>query len=112
MVEFHPHRGNVKALLKSPQVAAMLTQKAHPMARRIQGDTPKSKRAGGGGTARSTKVEAPDKSASGDRVRVRITQRSYSGRRRPRGGAAAPLQFGNKITEQRSHMTRSLRRSA
>lgn len=107
-MEFRPHRGNVKALLKSPGVARMLTQKAHPIARKIQANTPVSKRAGGGGTARSTKVEAPDKSVVGDRVRVRVTQTAYTGRRRPRGGAAAPLQFGNAITTQRSHMTRAL----
>lgn len=109
-MEFRPNPRNVKALLKSKQVAAMLTAKAQPIARRIQADTPKSKRVGGGGTARSTTVEAPDKSLVGDRVRVRITQTAYTGRKRPRGGAAAPLQFGNAITRQRSHMTRSLRK--
>lgn len=108
MAEFRPNGRNVKQLLKSRQVAAMLTAKAQPLAQRIKASTPRSDRPGGGGTAASTEVQPPDKSIVGDRVRVRITQTAYTGRNRPRGGAAAPLQFGNAITEQRSHMTRAL----
>lgn len=103
-MEFRPSRGNVKALLKSPQVGAMLSAKARPIAARIKAATPRST----GGTAASTKVHAPDKSVVGDRLRVRISQTAYAGRNRPKGGAAAPLQFGNKITRQRAHMTRGL----
>lgn len=107
MVEFRPNRGNVKSLLRSPQVAAMLEARAKPIAARIKADTPVSNEPGGGGTAASTNVEGPDKGLDG-RARVRITQTAYTGKNRPRGGAAAPLQFGNAITRQRSHMTRGL----
>lgn len=104
MAEFRPSPRNVKALLKSPQVGAMLTAKARPIAARIRANTPRDT----GGTAASTTVNAPDLSVVGDRVRVRISQTAYTGRNRPRGGAAAPLQFGNAITRQRGHMTRAL----
>lgn len=110
-MEFRPNPRNVRALLRSDQVGVALTSIARPIADRIRSDTPRSRRAGGGGTAASTTVQPPDRSIDGGRVRVRITQTAYTGRNRPRGGAAAPLQFGNAVTEQRSHMTRSLRRS-
>ncbi len=108
VAEFRPNSRNVRTLLKSRQVGAMLEAKAQPLAQKIKANTPRSNRPGGGGTADSTKVQSPDKSLTGDRVRVRISQTTYSGRNRPRGGAAAPLQFGNAVTEQRSHMTRAL----
>lgn len=108
MVKFEPDPRGLKELLKSKQVAAMLERAAPPLAARIRAATPVSHRPGGGGTAASTTVDRADMSLVGDRVRVRISQRSYSGRNRPAGGAAAPLQFGNAITEQRSQFARGL----
>lgn len=108
MAEFRPNQRNIRALLKSKRVGTMLEAKAQPIAEKIRANTPVSNRPGGGGTAASTQVLQQDMSVKGDRVRVRIAQTAYTGKNRPRGGAAAPLQFGNAITEQRSHMTRAL----
>lgn len=108
MVEFRPDPRGLKELLKSREVAAMLQRAAPPLAARIRAATPVSHEPGGGGTAASTRVENPDKSILGDRVRVRITQLAYTGHDRPRGGAAVPLQFGNAITRQRSQFARGL----
>lgn len=107
-MEYRPTRGNIRALLRSRQIGVMLERTAQPIAARIRADTPVSRRPGGGGTMASTTVEPHELTPDGSRQRVRITQAAYTGRNRPRGGAAAPLQFGNSITRQRSHMTRGL----
>lgn len=107
MAEFKPNARNVRTLLKSKRVEAALMGPANKYAQALQQVTPQSNRKGGGGTARSTKVEPGHKSASGDRVAVRVSQTSYSGRGRPRGGAAAPLQFGNAITDAVSHFDKA-----
>ncbi|MBE7195421.1 MAG: hypothetical protein INR66_23455 [Gordonia polyisoprenivorans] len=109
MAQFAPHQGNVRSLLKSKRVEQQaLMPAARKLAPLVAANTPKSKRPGGGGTAASTRIEPGHMSVKGDRVAVRVVQTSYSGRKRPRGGAATPLQLGNEITTQRNQFGKAL----
>ncbi|RZT87462.1 hypothetical protein EV383_4386 [Pseudonocardia sediminis] len=106
---FRPNQRNVRALLKSRRIEQQaLRPAAEKFAPILAGFTPKSNRAGGGGTARSTRVEGGHKSVTGDRVAVRVVQDSYSGRNRPRGGAAVPQDVGNSVTTERNYVAKAL----
>jgi hypothetical protein len=109
MAEFRANSKNVKSLLKSKRVEQQaLMPAAHKLAPIVAAMTPRSNRPGGGGTAASTRVEGGHMSVKGDRVAVRVLQTAYTGRNRPRGGAAGPLEFGNAITRQRNQFGKAL----
>lgn len=108
MAEFRANPQNVKALLKSRRVEQQaLLPAARKLAPIVAAMTPKSNRRGPH-TADSTRIEDGHMSIKGDRVAVRVVQTAYTGRNRPRGGAAAPLQFGNTITDQRDQFGKAL----
>lgn len=110
MAQFKFRNRDIRKLLMSGQVEQRALM---PVARRLApilaGLTPKESGPGGGGTAASTSIEGGHKSIKGDRVAVRVSQRSYTGRDRPRGGAAAPLQWGNAVSRKRAQFTKALK---
>ncbi len=110
MAKFSPHGGNIKTLMKSDQVRQRaLKPIAEKLAPIVAAMTPAGSGPEGGGTRASTRVDANGHmSSKGDRVAVRVVQTAYTGRNRPRGGAALPLQYGNAITTQRNQFGKAL----